>query len=202
MTIIFGNLFTIGTAEGTAISEEEQALTEDLLNLLGEQATVPNTSDSIHPEVAQRWKPILKKGLDAELKSKLLAKYPPLENCIGAFPPQVNPEIKGAATEAALHRDERIVDQQTLLSASLSAIGKVLTLSLPSAGEDNEFHHICEAAGDAARLIAYAFFSHSQCRRILQGTGLNSKFKMTLNDAHTHTPVALWDRFRRETKKC
>lgn len=69
-------------------------------------------------------------------------------------------------------------------SRRLTWIGSVLTLFLPSAGEDNEFHQICEAAEDAARLIVDASKSHSEHMRILLGTGLNNKFKKTLNDAH------------------
>ncbi|KAB0799886.1 hypothetical protein PPYR_07766 [Photinus pyralis] len=164
---------------------DEPPLLPEILSLLGETSTESKLGDPVHSDVAVRWEKILRQGLETEVKNKLLSKYAPISNCSAASPPKLNPEVKGAVTEAALRRDERLVEKQKQLSACLSAMGKLLMIFLGKSEQTEESRKVLEVAGDTARLIADLQFAESQSRRILVGSGLNTKFKATIDDSPT-----------------
>lgn len=163
---------------------EKIALPEDILSLLGEPKKCGlKLGDPVHIDIAARWDGILKQGLDTETKNALISKYPPVANCSSMQAPKINPEVKGAATEAALRRDDRLVEKQNQITACLSAVGKILTSLLEKSGQGVEDRHLIELAGDTGRLLADMHFSESESRRILVGASLNKKFKGAMGDA-------------------
>lgn len=179
---------TLEVAGPEVIITETPALPSEILGLLGEPAPEPSIGDVVHHEVAARWEKILTKGLDSETKKSLISNYPPLANCSAATPPKLNLEVRNAITETALHRDERLAVKQTQMSACLSALGKILNLSLESPDIQESKHALLQAVGDAARLTSDLFFEESQSRRILLGSHLNSKCKSVVNE----TPTDEW----------
>ncbi|KAJ8929757.1 hypothetical protein NQ314_017528, partial [Rhamnusium bicolor] len=178
-------LFTVSDEEQESERDNVPGVTlpEDILSLLGEtKRDGPKLSDPVHVDIAARWETILKQGLGAKTKNTLIKKYPPAANCPSMQAPRINLEVKGAATEAALRRDDWLVDKQNQIAACLSAIGKMLTHCLERSSQGVEDHHLIELAGDTGRLLADMHFSESESRRILIGASLNEKFKEALGD--------------------
>ncbi|VEN57262.1 unnamed protein product, partial [Callosobruchus maculatus] len=74
--------------------EEVQSLDSSILALLGDEHPAPEPSGpSIHQDVATRWSFILNKGLSVKALTKLMKKYPPLDNCPLLKAPSVNLEV-------------------------------------------------------------------------------------------------------------
>jgi hypothetical protein len=74
---------------------QEQKLDDEILSLLGD---APKSDQQfgppIHKDIASRWQEILSKGLEKEMKEKLLKGYMIPKNCDLLFAPKLNPEAK------------------------------------------------------------------------------------------------------------
>ncbi|KAI8425860.1 hypothetical protein MSG28_011624 [Choristoneura fumiferana] len=81
-------------------SPDDEELDDDVLLMLGD-APQPETAlgDNIHKDVASRWRDILLKGLQKEVKEKLFQEYPVPSNCDLLVAPTLNPEAKAALIE-------------------------------------------------------------------------------------------------------
>lgn len=160
-------------------------LPRDTLSRIGlDKRSEPQLGPSVHADVAAGWDTILRQGLDAEIRRTLVDKYPAIANCPGAGAPKINLQVRGAVTEASLRRDERLVQKQVQVSACLTAIGSILSIALVRPDQE-ENRQLQELAGDAGRLLSDLYFSESETRKILLGTGLNSKFKNAIGEAPT-----------------
>ncbi|RVE50527.1 hypothetical protein evm_004856 [Chilo suppressalis] len=75
---------------------------------LGEPTeNIPTFGTNIHNDLAQRWLPILKKGLAKEVKEKLLKEHQVPVNCKLLKSPCLNPEISAAVAEVVrMHQDQ------------------------------------------------------------------------------------------------
>ncbi|KAJ8942695.1 hypothetical protein NQ314_010019 [Rhamnusium bicolor] len=97
--------------------------------------------------------------------------------------PKLNKEIKAALTEAYISRDDRRVNIQNQIGASLSALEKALTILLGEEGsKDGTKCQMIELVSDAGRLLADIHHKNSETRRSLVTMKLNKKLKETLTD--------------------
>lgn len=155
-------------------------LPDTSLSLLGGPSTEIATGEPIHKDVAARWNFIIKEGLASDRKKPLLLKYPSICNVLCA--PKLNLEVRGAISEVALRRDDRLSDKQNQISACIAAVGSILSSLLADSPQNNQ---LIEIASDAGRLLADLQFSESQSRRILVSSGLNKKFQSTIDASTT-----------------
>lgn len=134
---------------------DEQRLDPNILHLLGDESEDNlNSGDSIPDELSAICTTILRSGLSEETRVNLLKKYPAAINCPSMAAPKLNVEVKAAISEASLKRDERFVGVQDLLGASLSALGRSISLVLAEFENHDMQEPLLTSLGDSARLIA------------------------------------------------
>ncbi|CAK1603084.1 unnamed protein product [Parnassius mnemosyne] len=105
------------------IALEAQDLDAETLAVLGEISTEQEKGPPLHPEIANRWTPILTRGLKKEDKKELIQKYLPFENLPKIIAPVLNPECVSAISANMLKRDTIIKEKQKQIAAALTAIG-------------------------------------------------------------------------------
>lgn len=168
-------------------------LNADILSLLGTDAAsdIPY-APPIHGDVVDRWLRIINTGLGIDAREELLKKYPSPENAKLFGAPKLNPLIKHAIIDLVAKRDDRLVQQQSQIGASISAIGKTISILLakeeggePSPSDNKE---IIEHLSDTGRLLADIHHTFSLSRRDLVSLNLNKDLKDPLREA----PIDEW----------
>lgn len=161
--------------------EEDTApeLDPELLGALGEETgSDPKFGEKIHRSLAQRWEPLLKKGLPKEIKDKLLEEYLIPENCTLLQAPKLNREVAAAISEASRQRDKRKETEQQQLGAGISAINKALTLMLTS---DNKIEAI-KLISDGCRILTDLHYQETQARVTVINYALAKPFLNIVQD--------------------
>lgn len=154
-------------------------LDPELLGALGEETgNEQKFGEKIHRSLAQRWEPILKKGLSKEAKDKLLKDYLVPENCTLLQAPKLNREVAAAISEASRQRDKRKETDQQQLGVGISAINKALTLMLTG---DNKLEAI-KLISDGCRILTDLHFQESQSRISVINYGLAKPFLNIVQD--------------------
>lgn len=127
------------TLTSDAKQEDAESLDSELLEALGNtDEDNPVYGPDIHAMLAQRWLPILKKGLKSEVKDKLLKEYAIPENCKLLKAPTVNPELRAAVNDIAKNRDKKIQNEQDCLGLGITAINRAMTVLLT---QDNKVNN-------------------------------------------------------------
>ncbi|KAJ8940763.1 hypothetical protein NQ317_011138, partial [Molorchus minor] len=108
-------------------------------------------------------------------------KYPPATNCPRIAPPRIKPRNKSAVSDSTIRRDKRLTEFQDQIGATLSALGKALTVLLGEERKGSNLHLI-ELISDVGRIMADLHHTQSESRRVLVGQSLNKNFKDTLVD--------------------
>ncbi|KAL0841420.1 hypothetical protein ABMA28_015104 [Loxostege sticticalis] len=135
--------------------------------------------EDIHPDLAQRWAPILRKGLtDKEQRDKLFKEYATPNNCKLFRAPILNPEIAAAVSEFARARDKKIETSQQQLGVGLTAINRAMTTLLAS---DNKVQAI-RYLSDACRVLSDLHASETQTRTKSLTQGLDKSFLNLIQD--------------------
>lgn len=155
---------------------------DDVINLLGETASPEECfGPSIHKDIIPRWDCILKKGLKDEIRQTLLDKFPSPINFKHLTSPKLNVEVKDAVNTQILRRDTRLSEVQQQISASLIAIGSVISNMLE--GEGGKNRECIETLSNACKLLADVHYKETLSRRELILLNLSQDFKDTLKDA-------------------
>ncbi|XP_060802363.1 uncharacterized protein LOC132903805 [Amyelois transitella] len=156
------------------------SLDPDILMALGEPAQEEVAyGEDIHPDLAQRWAPLLRKGLvEKEQKDKLLKEYAIPKNCKLFRAPLLNPEINAAVSEFARARDKKIENGQQQLGIGLTAINRAMTVLLTS---DNKIQAI-KYLSDACRILSDLHAAESQTRKKSLTQGLEKSFLNLIQD--------------------
>lgn len=131
--------------EGDSNATEEviKPLDADLLLALGDTIEdTPIYGENIHPDLAQRWQPILRKGLSNDTKEKLLKYYAIPENCKFLRAPTLNVEISTAISDITRARDKRIETNQQQLGLGVTAVSKAMSLLLTNDNKPNKIRAI------------------------------------------------------------
>jgi len=133
----------------------------------------------VHSYLATIWCEIIQKGLPAEEQKTLLKNFPPPKNCILMDPPKLNLEVK-ALDNTIQKRDERIIEKQEKIAASLAGVGKTIELVLKS-NPANKKEYLEPLTG-VARLLADLQYDETSIRRSLILKNIKAPFKDTLKD--------------------
>lgn len=155
-------------------------LDPEVLLALGEETeNVSKFGEGIHRSLAQRWEPILKKGLPKEAKQKLLKDYLIPENCTLLQAPKLNSEVAAAISDIARQRDKRKEIDQQQLGVGISAINKALTLMLTN---DNKIEAI-KTISDGCRILTDIHYQITQTRINVINCGLAKPFLNIIQDS-------------------
>ncbi|CAH1973241.1 unnamed protein product, partial [Acanthoscelides obtectus] len=153
---------------------------------LGHEVELPETKGpSIQQDVADRWKTVIKKGLEDEKRRDIMKKYPPPENAHNFGAPKLNAVVKQAIVDSVAKRDSRLSCQQAQVGSGLSAIAIVISDLLKTEGGNTE---LIEKLSDAGRLLSDVPHTLSVSRKELAILNLNKEWKETLIDS----PVDEW----------
>lgn len=159
------------------IREPSPELDPELLEALGETSDdIPVYGPNIHNKLAQRWLPILKKGLQAETKEKLLKEHAVPENCKLLKAPTLNPEIAAALADFSKGRDKKLQAKQDQLGLGITAINRAMTLLLT--GDDKV--QALKILSDGCRILTDLHFVETQARTKLITPGLDKSILTTL----------------------
>ena len=111
------------------------------------------------------WSDIIIKGLPLEERKRLLKDFPPPANFLMMDPPKLNLEINAAVDSTIQKRDERIIEKQEKISASLAGISKTIELVLKS--NPPEKKQLLEPLNSVMRLLADLQHDETLIRRSL-----------------------------------
>lgn len=165
------------------VPQGEATLDPQVLEILGKRILEERVlDDEIPAEMLVRWEEILKKGLPAEERARLVSKYPPPKNAKCIDPPSVNPEVKAVLSEVVMKRDERIAAKQTKLAAGIAAIAKMFRGALD---DTQEKISLLERLSDTGRLLVDLLHDESAVRRSLILANIGTSFKDVLNSSTT-----------------
>ncbi|XP_047984704.1 uncharacterized protein LOC125235531 [Leguminivora glycinivorella] len=163
-------------------AETVPVIDAELLTALGEATDeAPKYGEQIHPDLAQRWLPILRKGMDKNAKDELIKEYSIPENCKLLRAPSLNAEISAAVTDIARGRDKKIEAEQQLLGVGLSAINRAMTLLLTTDDKQSKVRAI-KTLSDGCRILSDLHFLQSQARVKLVTPGLDKVFLNLIQD--------------------
>ncbi|CAK1601193.1 unnamed protein product [Parnassius mnemosyne] len=97
------------TGKAPIFGQPLPSLDPEFLIALGELVPEQVTyGEDIHPDLAQRWAPILRRGLtEKDQKDKIIKDYATPKNCKLFSAPILNPEIAAAVSEFARTRDKK-----------------------------------------------------------------------------------------------
>lgn len=159
--------------------EPTPELDSELLQALGDASDdAPVYGPDIHDKLAQRWLPILKKGLQTEAKEKLLKLYTVPENCKLLKAPTLNPEISAAVADIVRARDKKILTKQDQLGLGITAINRAMSLLLT--GDDKV--QAIKVLSDGCRILTDLHFVETQVRTKLLTPGLEKSFLTLIQD--------------------
>lgn len=165
----------------TAIPEPqtEPNLDPEILSALGDTTDeTPKFGEKIHTNLAQRWLPILKKGLPKETKDQLFKEYLVPDNCQLLQAPKLNVEIAAAVAESVRIRDKKIESAQQQLGVGVAAINKAMTLLLTN---DDKIQAI-KYLGDGCRILSDLHYNETKARIKLLTPGLAKPFLNVIQD--------------------
>ncbi|XP_071568169.1 uncharacterized protein [Temnothorax nylanderi] len=168
-------------AEAIPSEVQEDELEADVLEVFGERIRPERVlAPAVHSHLAAIWCEIIEKGLPAEDRKTSLKKFPPPENCVLMDPPKLNLEVKAALDSTIQKRDERIVEKQEKIAASLAGVGKTIELLLKSNLVDKK--KFLEPLTGVAKLLADLQHDETSIRRSLILKNIKAPFKDTLKD--------------------
>lgn len=156
-----------------------QELNSEILSALGEPMDdTPEFGENIHENLAQRWQPILKKGLPKEAKDTLLKEYLVPSNCALLQAPKLNAEISAAITDMARNRDKKMELSQQLLGAGLTAVNRAMTLLIT--GEEKI--QAVKILSDSCRILTHLHHADTEARIKMVTPGLEKSFLSIIKD--------------------
>lgn len=168
----------LGETDETTSSLEDIELDEEILKLLGD-APKPDSAlgKSIHKDIASRWKEILTKGLQKEVKDKILQDYLVPSNCELLIAPILNPEAKAALPNYLITRDASLMQRQKQIGSALAALAQATELIIKKNSSPQD---ILKPLSDACRILCDSHFSETKTRRNFVISALNTKLKEAL----------------------
>lgn len=160
--------------------ETSPPLDPDILTALGiPNEDAPVYGEKIHQDLAHRWLPILKKGLNKEIKDNLIKDFLIPENCKLLRAPSLNPEIAAAVTDVSKGRDKKLEASQQQLGIGLTAVNKALSLLVST---DDKIQPI-KILSDACRILCDLHSCETQARIKLLSPGLDKSFLSLIEDS-------------------
>lgn len=162
--------------------ETEADLDPEILQILGDDPSNENKfGEDLHNQILPRWKHILAKGLDKEVKSELCKLYLPPENCGSLRAPKLNPQVRRFLSEPNKKKETFNESKQNQLSSCLAALGKSLNIALSNKGNAVP-QDIIKPLSDAGRLLCDFHYRESQSRRYAIINVINKDMRETLKN--------------------
>lgn len=166
-------------------------LEAEILEAIGKRVAEERIlAPAIPKSIAIRLEDILKKGLPKEEKEKLIKEHTPPSNCVLMDPPKLNEEIKVSVGETSKKRDERIVEKQKKITASLSLMGSAIVDIINNNKKESEDPKLSptqialiKKISEAARLLADLQRDETLTRRSLILTAINNSQKEILKSS-------------------
>lgn len=148
-------------------------LDPEILSALGEATdSGPTWGQEIHNNLTQLWLPLLKTGMDKELREKVLKQYLIPSNCTLLQAPKLNIEISAAVIEMVRLRDKKVEAMQQQLGAGITAISRAMSTLLTS---DNKIDAI-KMVSDGCRILCDLHHHETQARIKMITPGLAKPF--------------------------
>ncbi|KAL7297381.1 hypothetical protein TKK_0009765 [Trichogramma kaykai] len=164
---------------------DEKELSENIMSVIGQRIIEKRTfAKPVHSSFAERWSDIMKIGLPKTERTELIKKYPTPKNCVFLDSPEMNQEIKLAVNEAARVRDQRIVEKQQKITASINGIAKTISTLVERANPEDI--SLIEALSDSARLITDISHDELSIRRSLVIANVNTPMRETLSSTEAN----------------
>lgn len=167
----------------TTDAEHAEELDVEFLSALGDSAPdTPIYGEKIHETLAQRWLPILRRGIPKEAKETLLKEQTIPENCKLLRAPVLNPEISAALIESTRNRDKKIEAQQQQLGLGITAISRAMNI-LVTGGEDKQTKvQAVKIMSDACRILSDLHYVETKSRINLITPALDKSFTNLIQD--------------------
>lgn len=172
------------TPEQPEASSEEPPveLDAEFLAALGDSADdVPTYGEKIQQDLAQRWLPLLSKGIPKEKKEALVKEHTIPENCKLLRAPTLNAEISAAISDIARARDKKLEINQNQLGLGISAVGKGLSLLLTNDDKQKKVQAI-KSIADGCRILSDLHYNETAARVKLITPGLDKAFLHVIQD--------------------
>ncbi|XP_067208062.1 uncharacterized protein [Linepithema humile] len=163
------------------IAKPESVLETEILEIFGDRLLPDRVlAPAVHKHFAVIWGDIIKKGLPTEERKNLLKKLPPPENCIFMDPPKLNPAVKKVLDNNIIKRDDRIIEKQEKVAASLAGVAEIIELILKLDPPEKKQH--LELLNRVARILADLQHDETYIRRNLILMNIKQEFRDTLKD--------------------
>lgn len=120
----------------------------------------PQYGANIHNDLAQRWLPILKKGLAKDIREKLSKEHHVPDNCRLLKAPGLNPEIAAAITEGLRLKDKKRQEKQNQLGLGITAISRAMDIVI----NDGNKIDIIKLLSEGCRILADLHYSETLFR--------------------------------------
>ncbi|XP_013195598.2 uncharacterized protein LOC106138857 [Amyelois transitella] len=162
------------------IQEPDPELDPEILSALGESTEEsPKFGEKIHENLARLWTPILRKGLNKEIKDKFFKEYLTPENCTLLQAPKLNPEISAAVSDLTRSRDKRVESVQHHLGVGITALNRALTLLINNEGSKVT---AIKLLSDSSRILCDLHYVETQARIKFITPGLDKAFLNIVQD--------------------
>ncbi|KAI5630718.1 hypothetical protein NE865_16570 [Phthorimaea operculella] len=137
----------------------------EFLTALGDQADEkPTYGENIHQNLADRWLPILRRGLSTENRDSLLKELTIPENCKLLRAPTLNPEISAAISESARTRDKKFEKAQQQLGLGISTLNRALTLLVTGCEDKESKVKVIKMLSGSCRVLTDLHYIETQAR--------------------------------------
>ncbi|BES92211.1 Hypothetical protein NTJ_05019 [Nesidiocoris tenuis] len=178
----------IGQKSSSPISVD---VPEDILALLGEVPEPdPLSPFSLHPALVPRWRHVLSHGTSTTEFKELLDKYDLPNNLDLLSPPVLNPELKSVITLSTLNIDKILINRQTILGKSLSALGKGINALLSDkacTGLPSDVRQpLLSSLFDSGKMLTSLFHKISCSRK----AGISMHLNESVRDLTKDSPVS------------
>lgn len=159
-------------------------LTPEYLQALGDAVDeVPLYGEEIHSNLAQRWLPLLRKGLPKDTRDLIFKPYIIPSNCKLLKAPSLNAEISAAITESLKTRDKKLENYQQQLGIGITAINRALTLLLTGGDQIQSI----KILSDASRILCDLHYQNTETRIKLLTPSLDKSLLNVIENNHDET---------------
>lgn len=159
-------------------------LTSEYLQALGDAVDeVPQYGEEIHSNLAQRWLPLLRKGLPKDTRDLIFKPYIIPSNCKLLKAPSLNAEISAAITESLKTRDKKLENYQQQLGIGITAINRALTLLLTGGDQIQSI----KILSDASRILCDLHYLNTETRIKLLTPSLDKSLLNVIDNNHDET---------------
>lgn len=164
------------------VPETVPELDAEFLSALGDTADEqPKYGEKIHHDLAQRWLPLLRRGIPKEQKESLLKDYAIPDNCKLLRAPTLNPEISAAITDASRTRDKKLESAQQQLGLGITALNRAMSLIITGDDKQTKVRAI-KMLSDGSRILSDLHYTETQTRIKLITPNLDKTFLNIIQD--------------------